>query len=165
MENLIRVARNSQTGQIVSQSNNNPEKGYFLLKSKYTSFEGGFINRQVRTAVISGDIDLLQELNLKEGQVFPGKIIAKESNFPQFEGQEPVINPTTGEIVLKFGKPLYRQYVYTENTQATDTWLYEQPEAPEEFEDEIEEAAVAPKTAPKAKSAKTTSRAVEDLPF
>lgn len=160
MENLVRVTRNSKTGKIVSQGNN-PEKGYFLLQCKHTSFEGGFINRQVRTAVISGDIDLLQELNLKEGQVFPGKIIVEESNFPQFEGQNPVINPTTGEVVLKFGKPLYRQYVYTENTQATDTWLYEQPEAPEEFEDEIEEAAVAPK----AKSAKTTSKAVKGMPF
>ena len=47
----------------------------------------------------------------KAGQPVPfdGKIVRTETSVEQYENHQPVINPTTGEVHMVNGSPLYRQ--------------------------------------------------------
>jgi hypothetical protein len=49
-----------------------------------------------------------------------GKIIRKTSSQPFYNGQEPVVNPTTGEATLRNGSVFYQQFEFTQVANATD---------------------------------------------
>jgi hypothetical protein len=86
----------------------------------------GFLNRQKRVAFLRSDIETLKEyvssLNLKAGSTVPGKIVVEESTTPYFEGQEPKINPTSGEICTSDGAFVYRNS-YLGTSAQEDTLL------------------------------------------
>lgn len=112
-----------ENGRVVIPSSNNPEMGYIRVEQEHESFEGGFYNKSIRSALISGQLEALNAAGFKEGQVRPGKIIAIEQTTPFYEGQQPKINPQTEQILLKDGKPIYRQTMYTENMDKEDKLL------------------------------------------
>ena len=123
----VKVAKHPTTGEVITQSTNNPEWGTIRVDSEHKSFEGGILNLSKRSAFIRGKMSDLKALSLKSGQVLSGKIQKQESFQPFFEGQSPKINPSTGEVVLKNGRETYLQFEYTENMDAPDVFVGDTP--------------------------------------
>lgn len=51
------------------------------------------------------------------------KIVIKESTTPFYDGMQPKINPTTGEVVTCNGSPIYRRGLVTTDLSDSDTKL------------------------------------------
>lgn len=93
----------------------------------------GFMRKEVRSDFVKLPKALAEEMiasgTLKAGVPLKNitgqdsKIIIKESHTPFYEGQEPKINPTTGEIVLSNGQPVYRRGFLTSDLSASDELL------------------------------------------
>lgn len=121
--NVVRVKAHPTTGAIITQSKN-PEWGTIRVDSMTKSFENGILNVSNRTAFIRGKIKDLEALGLKAEEVMAGKIIKQESFTPFYEGQKPKINPSTAEVVLKDGRNVFLNYVYTSDVNApTDVFI------------------------------------------
>jgi len=132
MSNSVKVKAHPITGNVITPSKN-PEWGTIRVDASTQSMENGILNVSNRTAFIRGKIKDLESLNLKAEQVLSGKIVKQESFTPFYEGQNPKINPTTGEVVLKDGKKLFLNYVYTSDLNAsTDVFIQEQVTVAEE---------------------------------
>ena len=86
----------------------------------------GMIVIQKRVAFIRmrvADAEVLKDAKLLAvGKVFPmpGKIIVQESLVPFHDNQAPKLNPTTGEIVMYQGEPVYRNSIFCSDTEAAD---------------------------------------------
>lgn len=119
------VVAHPVTGLIITPSANNPEYGKFRLDQEVKVFSNGFMSVQKRTTFIAGRISDLETLKLRAGMVLRGKIIRVESFEPQYEGQAPKINPSTGEIILTNGRETYLTFQYTEDPEALDMWIEE----------------------------------------
>lgn len=143
----VKVAKHPETGAIITVSAKKPEYGTFRVDSTHVSLEGGFTNVQNRTAFIRGKVSDLELLNLKEGQILPGQIVKRESFQPFYDRQTPKIYPTgherAGQPVLKNGREVYMEYVYTSDTNASsDVWVGDSPaELSEEAKNAIAEQA------------------------
>ena len=93
----------------------------------------GFMRKEVRSDFVKLPKALAEEMVangiLKAGVPLKNitgqesKIKIVESHTPFYEGQEPKINPTTGEIVLSGGQPVYRRGMLTTNLSEGDTLL------------------------------------------
>ncbi len=118
----VKVAAHPETGLIVTPSK---KEGFGTIRVDQTivSWENGFGNIQKRSAFITAPIEMLEDL--KEGEVLHknGNIIKLESYEPFYEGQTSKINPTTGEEVLRNGRPVYLRFVYTELADAQDRFI------------------------------------------
>ena len=100
-------------GNIVRQSENNPEIGSIMVKDNSLKLIDGFISKNNTPAFIRGNLKDLQSLGLKNGEDVASKfgnkkIVIKERTTPFYEGQQQKINPKSGEIVLSNGSPVYR---------------------------------------------------------
>lgn len=116
----VQVAAHPTTGKIITPSTNNPEWGTVRVSSEELTFSNGIVNNNTRSAFVRGEIKNLSKMFTREGQNIPGKIIRKTSYSPFFTGQKPVMNPTTGEVVLKNGKEFFQEYEFTQDLQAVD---------------------------------------------
>lgn len=119
----VRVIPHKETGEIVSQSQNNPEYGYVQLRQDVTSINAsGFLTSQPRHALIRGNYEDLKKVfaSAKEGTTLKGKIVVSETLVPPYPGAEPKINPQTGEVLTKDGQPIYREGRYTLNMEEQD---------------------------------------------
>lgn len=135
-----KVIAHPETGVVVTQNVNNPEYGTIRVDSETITFsQDGFMNKSRRTAFIRGEYKLLLSLGLKDGMSLPGKIIKKESYQPFFEGQNPKINPSTGEVVLTNGRETYLQFVYTEDVNASDVFITEKAEVVSDATQSVDE--------------------------
>lgn len=126
----VKVVKHPETGNVITVSTKNPKYGTIRLDESHTSFEGGFVNTQKRTAFLRGEVVALEALGLKDEQKLPGKIIKRESYQPFYEGQSPKIYPNgsekAGQPVLTNGRETYLEYVYTANNNANpDEWIGE----------------------------------------
>lgn len=120
----VKVAKHPDTGAIITPSVNNPDYGTIRVDSVHTSMENGFLNIQKRSAFIRGSIANLEACNFTEGKALPGLIQRRESFEPFYEGQVAKINPTTQEPVLKDGREVFMEHVYTSNPKAPDyVWV------------------------------------------
>lgn len=119
----VTVVAHPVSGEVITASVNNPEFGTFRVDSVEKIFNGRFFNPSKRTAFIHGKIEDLATLNLKAGMKLPGRIKKVESFQPFYDGQEPKINPTTGEIVLTDGEPTYLEYSYVQDANALDVFV------------------------------------------
>ena len=118
----VKVTAHPETGAIITPFEKNPEFGAVGVEQETITYnESGFLNRSKRTALIRGRVSELEEMNYKEGQILPGKIIVKESTSPAYDGHDPKINPTTGEVLMSGDHPIYRQTFYTENLSTPDS--------------------------------------------
>jgi hypothetical protein len=124
---MVTVVAHPETGEIIKVKDN-PDYGTIRVDSEQKVFSNGFFNIQKRSAFIRGEIENLKLLNLKEGSRMKGQIIKEESFNPFFEGQDPKINPNTAEVVLTNGMPTYLNYVFTDDLNATDRWVDNNPE-------------------------------------
>ena len=117
MSKVIVVAH-PETGNVITPRK---KEGYssFRVDSETISMEGGFVNRQKRTAFIGGKTEDLEALGLKAGQELSGIIQRQLSKEPFYDGQEEVMNPETGET-----KGYYQNYVFTSDVNAPETkWI------------------------------------------
>lgn len=121
----VRIEANKKTGELVTQNPNKPSYGSVMVRQEgEISLEGGFMNKSDRVAFIGGDYEALksyvEQKGYKDGSEIKGKIVIEESLTPFYEGQNPKINPETGEVLTKGGQPIYRQALYTANLEKQD---------------------------------------------
>ena len=120
---MVTLCAHPTTSAIITPSTKNVEYGTIRLESEQTVFSNNMMNKSKRTAFIRGKIVELEQVFKTVGQIFPGKIIYKNSFVPLYEGHKPKINPTTKEPVLTDGKMSYFESVYTEDSNAVDFWV------------------------------------------
>lgn len=139
MSKFVTVIAHPTTGEVITKSTSKPDFGTIRVDSETKSFENGFINVSKRTAFLRGRLVDLESLGLTAGSKLPGQIVRQESFNPFFtagengalETQKPKSNPTTKEIVLKDGKAVYMQQVFTQDTNAPAyQWLGEEITVP-----------------------------------
>lgn len=122
--NVVNVAKNSQNGLVFTPgtvaSKDKKTYGFYIVEQIGLNEEGGFIKKEKRSALLTVENSLGIEVNYKEGHVKVGNIVRHESLTPFFDGQEPVINPTTKAVVLRNGQPLFRQDQYTSDLTKMD---------------------------------------------
>ncbi len=116
------VSQSEKHPGLIMISPNNPESGAIMLRqTSITSNEKGFLKADRRVGFLKGSPDELQEIldtyNLQDGDNFsekawPLKLVIEESHDPFYVGQQPKINPRTGEEVTSEGAPVYR-YTHT----------------------------------------------------
>ena len=118
--NTVTVVAHPTTGAIITPSSNNPEWGTVRVDAQSVEFNNGIMNTRNRTAFIRGEIKNLKQMFTRAGQVLQGKIIKETSSEPFYAGQNPVINPQTGVLVMRNGAEFYQNYVFTTNLSDTD---------------------------------------------
>lgn len=106
-------------GQLIMDTSNPDVSLMRVEQEKEYITPDGWFDVQNRSALIKGPREKL-EARFKEGQVLPGTIYHKEQLEPFYDGQDPKMNPSTGEILTVDGKEIYRQSFYTPNAQAED---------------------------------------------
>lgn len=116
---FVRVVANPETGEVYTPDKKNPE---ILVVSVEQFIErlGSFAGKERRVAFMRGNKDFMLEKNFKVGQVLDGTIIRKYSYEPQYATQTPVINPQTGEVTLRNGKPYYMSTEFVDDRDAKD---------------------------------------------
>ena len=129
MSNFVTVVKHPETGEIITQSANNPAWGTVRVDAPSVEFSNGIMNKRNRTAFIRGEIVNLKEMFKTDGQKIPGKIVRITSSQPFYAGQQPVSNPQTAEVVMKNGSPFYQNYVFTTNLSEFDREVEETPVA------------------------------------
>lgn len=116
----VKIVAHPETGDIVTQNPNKPEYGSVRVDQEVKTFTNGYLNKTKRVAFIGGRMEDLTEMNFREGQELPGKIIVEERLEPFYPGQSPKINPETEEVLTQGGNPIYRNSFYTEDLTAFD---------------------------------------------
>ena len=139
MSKFVTVVAHPTTGEVITKSTSKPDFGTIRVDSETKSFENGFINVSKRTAFLRGKLVDLESLGLTAGSKLPGQIVRQESFNPFFTAgengaiktQEPKINSTTKEVVLKDNRPVYMQQVFTQDLDASPyQWLGEEITVP-----------------------------------
>lgn len=121
------VKAHPQTGLVITEgtSTNGNRFGKFCVQqSILEAGEGNIVNVRSRAAFITvfgDDIDKLKGL-LSDGMEYPlpGRIVRTESRTPIYEGQEPKKNPSTGEVHLVDGAPVYFVDEWSSDLNAQD---------------------------------------------
>jgi len=114
-------------GNVINQSNNNPDYGYVRLQQDRVTFgNNGWVKRTNLTALLQGKVEDLQALSLEENTTIPGKIVVKEQLEPfntvnpdsdvKYAGQ-------TGIICCVDGQPIYRKTFFVSDTSAEDVLI------------------------------------------
>lgn len=115
---MLRVHK-FQSGESIKAFENKPEYGRLIVSSTTEEFTNGWFNKTTRVAFIKGKMADLQARfgNLAAGAVVTDNmtIIKKESTTPFYQkadgsNQDPKINPTTGEVIMHNGAPVYMQF-------------------------------------------------------
>lgn len=114
----VKVTVNPETGLVVNETSN-PEVGYVRLEQTKEVIVNGWFQEQRRSALIMGDPEQLKK-KFSKGQTLPGTITIREDFTPAYNGQEPKINPQTGEVLTKDGQPIFRHSEYNPNPNAPD---------------------------------------------
>ena len=115
-----------EAGNVISQSKN-PEYGYVrLVQDKTLIDDTGFLRKKEVSALLQGKMEDLISLNLKAGAELEGKIVIKESltpfniNNPQADLK---VAGSTGIPCTLQGSPIYRETVYSNASNASDTLI------------------------------------------
>ena len=118
MSNFCKVVPHPETGKIITESTTSKGFGTVRLDSTEMVVSNGFVNERKRSAFVRGEVEVLKKM-FSSPQI-QGKIIRKTSSQPFYNGQTPVVNPTTGEEVLRDGACFYQQFEFTQVANATD---------------------------------------------
>jgi len=82
---------------------------------------GTYLQNVKRGCFIGGTVEDMAYF--KEGQVLGGKIVMLRSPVPFYDGQNPAINPSSGEVLLHNGQTYYIKFVYDSTGQMEDMWV------------------------------------------
>jgi len=127
----VTISKPENATSIIITSKNNPEQGAIMLRTNsFVLNNEGFVSEQKRVGWFKGEVKTLEAFvkqhGLKDGMNFPipVKLIVKESVTPFYQGQAPKINPTTAEVVMSAGSPVYRNtFVVAETSEEHDVLL------------------------------------------
>lgn len=113
----------SEDGSVVRLTSN-PKYGYIVVAMVTSIFEGGWMRESKRTALISGETEMLKNAGFYNGQELEGKIQVIESLTP-FEGDPTPekrikIAGNTGIPCKLDGQPIYRKTEFTSDVDAKD---------------------------------------------
>ena len=125
-----KVVAHPETGEVITlftktdSMGNEKTYGRVRIDSVEISVVDGFVSPKRRTAFVTltqEAVELLKD-HIQEGKPYPidGKIMVVESTFPQYEGHEPKINPSTGEEVHVNGYHVYRKTEFTTDLSVKD---------------------------------------------
>jgi hypothetical protein len=111
-----KVKVTSRNGQVVVPSKNNLEYGYVTVSQTRVIVDNGFIKKKDLTALMQGELEDLNSLNLYDGMDLPGNIYIKESLTP-FREDDPEKDikyaGDTGVICMVEDKPIFRKTMYS----------------------------------------------------
>ncbi len=123
----VKIVKNQKSGQVFTpntkESADGKLRGFYVCESIELVMEGGFVKENRVTALLTLETTLASKLDWKEGHQLEGKIITVESFEPFYDGQTCKINPTSKEDVLVDGKKVYRDSKFTENINATNSYI------------------------------------------
>lgn len=124
-KSVVKITANAQ-GLVVVPSTNNPSFGYVRVEQESATFEGGWMRRHTKSALISGSIEDLKSAGFFKGQELPGQIVVSESLEP-FNKENPdrdlKFAGNTGVVCTYEGKPIYRRAEFTSDLEATDSLI------------------------------------------
>lgn len=121
---MVNVILDPRSNELVTPSTTREGWGQVCLQSTQTVINNGIVNSVKRMAWVKGPVELLAK-EFKLGATKNGKIIRITSDTPFYDGQSPVINPTSGEVVMRreTNAPFYQNHQYTEDLTASDYHL------------------------------------------
>lgn len=149
----VLISKPEGATSILMVSQNNAEQAAIMLRQDTIGVNSqGFLTEEKRVAWFKGETVKLQKLintlGLKEGDNFsekvtPVKLVIKESTTQFYNGQNPKVNPKSGEVITSNGVPVYRQtFVMPVSSTETDvritgdtTTTVVSQEAPVSFEE------------------------------
>lgn len=113
-----------ENGNVVGVSENNPDYGFIRVETIATQIDNeGWLKNVKRSALIKGRVNDLVEVNYKEFDEIPGKIVVRESLTP-FNPENPDKNlkiaGSSGIICRLNDEPIYRQTFFTSNLNDLD---------------------------------------------
>ena len=125
MENSVKIVANGKNGLTFTpgtkEDRNGKCHGFYIVEQETVSMEGGFIKEEKRTAILTVENKLGEKLNYQTGKQISGQIVRSESKAPYFDGDKPVINPSSGEEVLRGGVCFYRKDEFTADLTKSDS--------------------------------------------
>ena len=115
------------TGNVLVQSQNNPEYGYVRLEQAKTMVDdNGFLRRKTTSTLLHGSIQELKDSNFYGGQELSGNIVIIESLEP-FNKKNPERDikqaGNTGIVCTLGGEPIYRKTLYTLSSNTEDVFI------------------------------------------
>lgn len=130
----VQISKFPNLGEMFIESKSG-ESWLFYVKQTQTVLQNGGFYETSKSCLMRVDKDLIDPNSVEEGQEVPGVIIQRQvSREPFFEGQEPVANPATREIVLMEGLPFYQNYTLVPEGQEAQVWVTNEVEETVEAE-------------------------------
>jgi hypothetical protein len=124
MGKTVTVQAHPETGEIFNPTGNEDWGTIRVDTPKMLVNTNGILDLRSRSAFLKMRKEVFDQMGLEEGSVLKGTVIYKTSNFPQYEGHKPKINPNTKEVVLgKDGLPEYFTSHHTFDENAKDEYL------------------------------------------
>tara|TARA_R110000796_G_scaffold134646_1_gene250429 strand:+ start:2249 stop:2818 length:570 start_codon:yes stop_codon:yes gene_type:complete len=114
-------------GNVVRQSNSNPEFGHVRLQQTRVTFgNSGWVKKSDISTLLHGKLEDLQELGFKANETLAGKIVIKEQLEP-FSKNDPDRDykkaGDTGIICCVDGQPIYRKTFFVADVTAEDVLI------------------------------------------
>jgi len=111
-------------GNVVRQSNSNPEFGHVrLVQTRVTFGNSGWVKKSNISTLLHGKLEDLQEMGLESMEFLPGKIVIKEQleAFSQNDGDRDYkMAGDTGIVCCVDGQPIYRKTFFVADATAQD---------------------------------------------
>ena len=112
----VRVIADQETGAIIKQNPIKPEYGSIKFEQKRFNFAGNFISLRNKVCFNNGRMEDLEQfvnlMELKDGTELSGIVYTIERREPFYPDQTPKINPSTGNLVLIDGLPVFMNSYY-----------------------------------------------------
>ena len=109
---IVELNKEGQVLTVRTSAAGNEYGTLMVSQETYTATDKGFkvSKRYAFIPVFEADMGVINTI-CKAGQAVPfdGKIVRTETTVEQYQGQQPVINPTSGEVHMVNGSPIYRQ--------------------------------------------------------
>tara|TARA_R110000764_G_scaffold54201_1_gene118090 strand:- start:2285 stop:2845 length:561 start_codon:yes stop_codon:yes gene_type:complete len=114
-------------GNVVRQSNSNPEFGHVrLIQTRVTFGNGGWVKKSNISTLLHGKVEDLKELGLETMESIPGKIVIKEQLEPFSKNnsdRDYKKAGDTGIICCVDGQPIYRKTFFVTDVTAEDVLI------------------------------------------
>lgn len=122
MKATLKVVAHPETGAVFTPSKNDEKAaagwGTVRIDAKQASMSNGILNVRNRTTFLRMQKDSFDFMGYKANQTVEGVVVRTLAFKPFYEGQEPVINPTSGEVTTINGKPYFQEFSYNPDSKA-----------------------------------------------
>lgn len=130
----VQISKFPNLGELFIESKSG-KSWLFYVKQTQTILQNGGFYETSKSCLMRVSKELLDPESIEEGQEIPGVIIQRQLSRNQFfEGQEPVINPESGEIIMMEGYPFYQNYTLVPEGEEPQVWVANEVEETVEAE-------------------------------